>query len=71
VSPSSATGTITIYYAGPNGAVDDVDVSSANANILGVPLGVITDPIGVLPDCVTLLPLTNDPWLRHRRAAHA
>ena len=61
VSSSSATGTVTIYYAGPNGAVDDVDVSSANANILGVPLGVIADPIGVVPDCVTILPLNDDP----------
>jgi len=60
VSSSSSTGAVTIYYAGPNGAVDDVDVSSANANILGVPLGVIVNPIGVLPDCVTLVPLTND-----------
>lgn len=61
VSPSSATGTVTVYFAGPGGPSDTIDVSSANANITGLPLGVITSPIGVLPDCVTIGPTTNDP----------
>jgi len=68
VSADSATGEVTIYYRGPAGAVDDVDVSSANANIIGalIPDPVSgefhnPDPMGVLPDCVGLLPLTDDP----------
>lgn len=61
VSPASATGEVTIYYAGPAGPVDDIDVSSANANIAGTALGVITNPLGIVPDAVTLLPLTSDP----------
>lgn len=61
VSPDSSTGAITIYFRGLSGAVDDVDVSSANANITGIPLGVITDPIGVLPDTVAIGPTATDP----------
>lgn len=63
VSPASALCEVTIYYGGPAGAVDDIDVSSANANTEGIPLGVITDPLGVLPGCVAILPLANDPNL--------
>jgi hypothetical protein len=68
VSADSATGEVTIYYAGPDGAVDTTDASSANANIIGLTiLDPVTgddhnpNPMGVLPDCVGLLPLTNDP----------
>jgi len=61
VSTDSATGAVTIYYAGPSGAVDSIDVSSANANILGIALGVITEPLGVDPDGGSIGPLTNDP----------
>ncbi len=68
VSPDSADNEVTIYYGGPAGAVDDIDVSSANANIIGAQiLDPVTgedhnpDPIGCLPDTVLLLPLTSDP----------
>lgn len=61
VSPASATGSVTGYVYGPSGHVDSTDVSSANANICGLPLGVITDPIGVLPDTVAIGPLSTDP----------
>jgi hypothetical protein len=56
VSPSSTTGLVTMYVAGPTGAVDQIDVDSANSNILGIPLGVITSPLGVLPDTATIGP---------------
>lgn len=56
VSPANATGLVTMYVAGAGGAVDQVDVDSANANILGLPLGIITDPLGVLPDTATIGP---------------
>jgi len=61
VSPESATGKVTLFFADPDGPADAVDVSSANANITGIPLGVITDPLGVLPDAVTPLPTVTDP----------
>lgn len=61
VSPESATGLVTVYFADPDGPADVVDVSSANANITGIALGVITDPLGVLPDAVTILPTLTDP----------
>jgi hypothetical protein len=61
VSADSATGTVTVYFADADGPADVVDVSSANANITGIVLGVITDPLGVLPDAVTILPTVADP----------
>lgn len=54
-------GLVTVYFADPDGPADVVDVSSANANITGIALGVITDPLGVLPDGITILPTTTDP----------
>ena len=41
-------GSVTVYLADDDGGVDAVDVASADANITGVPLGVITNPIGVV-----------------------
>jgi hypothetical protein len=62
VSPDSSTGEVTLYYGGPSGAVSNDEVLSANANVTGVELGVITNPVGVLPDTVTLLPgISSDP----------
>jgi hypothetical protein len=61
VSADSATGTVTLFFADTDGPADVVDVSSANANITGIALGVITDPLGVLPDTVTPLPTVSDP----------
>jgi hypothetical protein len=61
VSPESGDNEVIVYYCGPSGAVDAVDVSSANANICGTALGVITDPMGVLPDTVVIGPATSDP----------
>lgn len=61
VLPSSTTGVVTGYYAGAGGAVQATDVSSANANITGIPLGLITDPIGILPDTVSIGPQGTDP----------
>src|SRR5512147_332953 len=61
VSADSATGTVTVYFADADGPADVVDVSSANANITGIVLGIITDPLGVLPDAVTILPAVTDP----------
>jgi baseplate J-like protein/ubiquitin-activating enzyme E1-like protein len=61
VSSDSATGKVTLYFRDKDGAPDAVDVSSANANITGIALGVITDPLGVLPDAVTPLPTVSDP----------
>lgn len=61
VSASSAEGKVTVYFADLDGPADAIDVSSANANITGVGLGVITDPRGVLPDGVTILPTVTDP----------
>lgn len=58
VSTDSSTGEVTIYYRGPDGPVDAVDVDTANANIIGLVVGSLTDPSGVLPDCVGLLPKT-------------
>jgi hypothetical protein len=60
VSPSSATNTVTMYVRGPGGgaSVLTADIDSANANIMGLPLGSITDPIGVLPDTVGFGPNT-------------
>jgi hypothetical protein len=60
VSPSSATGVVTMYVRGPAGgaSVTTADVDSANANIIGLPLGIVTDPIGVLPDTVGFGPNT-------------
>lgn len=55
-SPESATGNVDVYYAGLSGAAEAVDTASANANLFGIPLGVITAPIGVVPDTVTLGP---------------
>lgn len=61
VSAESATGKVTVFYADPDGPSDATDVSSANANITGVVLGVISEPIGVVPDAVTILPTVTDP----------
>jgi hypothetical protein len=60
VSPQNAQNTVAMYVTGPGGpsSVDQVDVDSANANILGLALGIILDPIGVLPDTVTFGPDT-------------
>lgn len=55
VSPSSSTGNVTMYVYGPS--MDTIDRDSANANMLGLPKGVITSPVGCLPDTVGLLPL--------------
>lgn len=56
VSPSSSTGVVTVYYWGLDGAVLPVDVDSANANILGLSLGINVDPLGILPDTATMAP---------------
>lgn len=56
VSASSATGLVTMYVGGPSGAVDQVDVDSANANICGLVLGAITDPLGVFCDTAAIGP---------------
>lgn len=61
VSADSTTGEVTVYYADADGGADAIDVSSANANVTGIALGVITDPIGVIPDAVTILPTATDP----------
>lgn len=53
VSKDSGAGTVVCYFADPDGSADATDVASANANITGVPLGVITDPTGVVPDAVS------------------
>lgn len=58
---SNGQSTVTGYLAGPSGAIDAIDLSSANANITGIALGVIIEPIGVLPDGVTILPTATDP----------
>ncbi len=60
VSADSATGRVTCYFADNDGPADATDVSSANANITGISIGIITDPLGVLPDTVTILPTTTD-----------
>ncbi len=44
----TTAGVVTVYLAGLGGAVDATDVESADANITGVPRGVITNPIGVV-----------------------
>lgn len=56
VLPSSATGVVTGYLYGPSGAVSLTDVISANANITGVPIGLLTVTTGVLPDATTIGP---------------
>lgn len=62
VLPSSSTGLVTGYFYGPSGPVADVtDVSTANANIIGIPTGLLADPIGVLPDTVGIGPNVSDP----------
>lgn len=53
VSKDSTSGSVTCFFADEDGGADAVDVASANANIQGVPLGVITRPIGVVPDAIT------------------
>lgn len=53
VTPASPSGLVDAYFANDTGACDTVDLDSADANISGVPLGVITTPIGVVPDGVT------------------
>lgn len=63
VSPSSATFVVTMFVAGPSGAVDSIDVSSANLNINGLVQGAITAPLGVVPDGITIGPTTNDPHI--------
>lgn len=52
-SMSSVSSVVTGYFADDDGAADAVDVASANANITGVALGVITDPQGAVAECVT------------------
>ncbi len=59
-SPDSINGVVTVYFANSSGAPDAVDVSSANANITGIPTGVITDPLGVVGDAITIAPTTSD-----------
>jgi hypothetical protein len=62
VLPDSTTGVVTGYFYGPSGHVGvATDLSTANANILGVAVGLLTDPIGVLPDCVVIGPEVADP----------
>lgn len=58
VSPSSSTGLVTIYYGTATGPASQGDVSSANANITGIPLGLVTAAIveGCLPDTVGIGP---------------
>lgn len=46
-------GGVTVYLADADGPADAVDIASADANITGIPLGVIEDPIGVVPGVVT------------------
>lgn len=53
IIPTDVNGHVFVFLADADGAADTTDVDSAEANILGVALGVITDPIGVVPDCVT------------------
>lgn len=61
VLDSAPDGTVLGYLADNDGPVDAVDLSSANANMTGISLGVITRPIGVLPKAVTILPTATDP----------
>lgn len=67
VLPDSDTCVATGYLYGPSGSVGTTDVSTANANILGVPIPAtlgnfgLADPIGVLPDCVGIAPNVSDP----------
>lgn len=53
VSADSALGIVLAYFANDTGPCDVVDLDSANANITGVPLDIITDPLGVVPDAIT------------------
>lgn len=62
VSASSATGRVMGYFYGPSGPVSNVtDVSTANANIIGMAIGGLTDPLGVLPDTASIGPAVSDP----------
>lgn len=61
VRPTAADATVKVFFADDDGPADAIDVSSANANITGTTLGVISDPIGVLPDAITILPVVSDP----------
>lgn len=65
VLPDSSSGVVTGYFFGPSGAVGSAtDVSTANANILGVAIAGnpgLSDPIGVLPDTVVIGPAVSDP----------
>lgn len=65
VLPDSDTGVVTGYFYGPSGAVGSAtDVSTANANILGVAIAGtpgLSDPLGVLPDGIVIAPNVSDP----------
>jgi hypothetical protein len=64
VLPDSTTGVVTGYFYGPSGAVSATDVSTANANIIGIVIAGtpgLSDPIGVLPDGITIAPNVTDP----------
>lgn len=69
VLPNSVTGNVTGYLYGPSGPVGAEDMSTANANIVGIQIpadpeaGVfgLIDPIGVLPDAVGIGPNVSDP----------
>lgn len=62
VLPSSATGAVKGYFYGPSGPVANAqDVSTANANIVGIATGLLMNPMGVLPDTATLGPSVSDP----------
>lgn len=53
VNADSATGNVDGYFADDDGPIDAVDLASANANITGVALGVITSPTGCVPLGIT------------------
>lgn len=55
VDQTSSSGLVRCYYADDDAAADGVDVASANANITGVPLGVITSPMNAIAECVTFV----------------
>lgn len=54
-SMNSLSNVVRGYFADDDGAADAVDVDSANANITGVALGVITDPQGAVAECTTYI----------------
>ena len=58
VSPASAQNTVTMYVASATTGtgLDQRDLDSCNANLLGLVLGSNTNPLGVVPDTVGLLP---------------